>query len=269
MARPGSAQAEQAAAPAAAPAARLTGRGAVLGMALIFTVGLLAATWLGVTVLAGVFFVLGCGLAAWYTRPADLLTVVLAPPILFSGALILVEAMTASGSLVLSVAAGSVVVLVGVALWLAAGLVLTVAIAWRRGLPQCVRDLREDLRAERARATSPRPLKARVLGSAARDLLRRPVRAEQAGSGPRAPDAPKAAGPGSKGPGSNKAAGPGSKGPGSNKAAGPGPRGPGKAAAAGPMASRGPGAASTSYAPRTRQTEATAADSINEASDLG
>ena len=40
-------------------------------------VGLLVASWLGVIMLAGIFFVLGCGLAAWYTRPADLLTVVL------------------------------------------------------------------------------------------------------------------------------------------------------------------------------------------------
>ena len=119
-------------------------------MAVVFAVGLLAASWLGVTVLAGVFFVLGCGLAAWYTRPADLLTVVLTPPLLFSGALIVVEALTASGSVLLSVAAGSVVVLASVALWLAAGLVVTVAIAWHRGLLQCVRDLRRDLRADRA-----------------------------------------------------------------------------------------------------------------------
>lgn len=55
MARPGSGQPEQ----AAAPAAKLTGRGAVLGMAVIFTVGLLAASWLGVTMLAGIFFVAG------------------------------------------------------------------------------------------------------------------------------------------------------------------------------------------------------------------
>jgi len=74
MALPSSAPAGQ---PAAQPA-RLTGRGAVLGMAVVFTVGLLLASWLGVIMLAGIFFVLGCGLAAWYTRPADLLTVVLA-----------------------------------------------------------------------------------------------------------------------------------------------------------------------------------------------
>ena len=152
MALPSNAPAEQ---PTAQPA-RLTGRGAVLGMAVVFTVGLLAASWLGVIMLAGIFFVLGCALAAWYTRPADLLTVVLAPPLLFSGALIVVEALTASGSLLLSVAAGTVVVLASLALWLAAGLVVTVAIAWSRGLLQCIRDLRRDLRADRAQAGPPR-----------------------------------------------------------------------------------------------------------------
>jgi hypothetical protein len=124
-------------------------------MAVVFTVGLLVASWLGVIMLAGIFFVLGCGLAAWYTRPADLLTVVLTPPLLFSGALILVEALTASGGLLLSVAAGSVVVLASLALWLAVGLVVTVAIALSRGLLQCIRDLCQDLRADRARPTRP------------------------------------------------------------------------------------------------------------------
>src|SRR6202035_1625782 len=134
MARPGSGRAEQ----ATTPAARLTGRGAVLGMAVLFVFGLLLAAWLGVTVLAGIFFVLGCGLAARYTRPPDLLTVVLTPPTLFSCALLLVEAVTASGSLFLSVVAGSVVVLATLAWWLLAGMILTVGIAWPRGLPQCL-----------------------------------------------------------------------------------------------------------------------------------
>jgi hypothetical protein len=148
MALPSNGPAEQ---PTARPA-KLTGRGAALGMAVVFTLGLLVASWLGVTALAGVFFVLGCGLAAWYTRPADLLTVVLTPPLLFSGALIVVEALTASGSLLLSVIAGSVVVLASLALWLAAGLVVTVAIAWPRGLLQCIGEFRRDLRADRAQA---------------------------------------------------------------------------------------------------------------------
>lgn len=155
MAQPASAPAKL----ATPTAARLTGRGAVIGMAVVFTVGLLAASWLGLAVVAGVFFVLGCALAARYTTPADLLIVVLAPPLLFSGALIFVEAATAQGSLVLSVVAGGVVVLVSLAPWLAAGLLLTVAIAWRRGLPRCVGDLRRDLR-RHARVPAPGPARA-------------------------------------------------------------------------------------------------------------
>jgi hypothetical protein len=172
MALPSNAPAEQ----PAAQSAKLTGRGAVLGMAVVFTVGLLAATWLGVIMLAGIFFVLGCGLAAWYTRPADLLTVVLTPPLLFSGALIVVEALTASGSLFLSVAAGSVVVLASLALWLATGLVVTVAIAWYRGLLQCIKDLRRDLRADRAQAGPPRRPGSRTPNGAPRNPLQRPAR---------------------------------------------------------------------------------------------
>jgi hypothetical protein len=172
MALPSNAPAEQ---PTAQPA-RLTGRGAVLGMAVVFTVGLLAASWLGVIMLAGIFFVLGCALAAWYTRPADLLTVVLTPPLLFSGALIVVEALTASGSLLLSVAAGSVVVLASLALWLAAGLVVTVAIAWSRGLLRGIRDLRRDLRADRAQARPPRRSGLRTPNGPSRNPPQRPTR---------------------------------------------------------------------------------------------
>jgi hypothetical protein len=263
MARPGNGQAEQ----ATAPAARLTGRGAVLGMAVVFVVGLLVASWLNVTVLAGVFFVVGCALAAWYTRPADLLTVVVAPPLLFSGALIFVEAVTASGSVLLSVSAGSVVVLASLALWLAMGLVVTVAIAWPRGLPQCVRDLRRDLHAERARPAAARAPGSPRPGTPSRDLLRWTLRAEPAGPAPRRPGGTKAAGPGSKGPGT------GSKGPGNSKAAGP--RGPGKVKAAGPSASRGPGSTSrgpgsksAGHAPRVRQPEPDAPGNADEASEL-
>jgi hypothetical protein len=126
-------------------------------MAVLFTLGLLMAAWLGVTVLAGIFFVAGCALAARYTRPADLLTVVLTPPILFSCALLVVEAVTASGSLFLSVVAGSVVVLASLAWWLLAGLILTVIIAWPRGLPQCLREFRQDLRAAPAGHSPARP----------------------------------------------------------------------------------------------------------------
>jgi hypothetical protein len=242
MARPGSGLAEQ----ATSPAARLTGRGAVFGMAALFIVGLLAAGWVGWTALAGVFFVLGCALAAWYTRPADLLTVVIAPPLVFSGALIFVEALTASGSLLLSVVAGSVVVLASLALWLLAGLVLTVIIALPRGLPRCIREFGRELRA----APVPhRPFRATgkpgLSGPASRDTPRAgaagpgPGRTGEpgvAGSGPRGPADVQAGGPGTRGPGNSKPAAPGTKGPGSARPGSPAFRGPSGAKSAGPGA---------------------------------
>jgi hypothetical protein len=216
MARPASGLAEQ----ATSPAARLTGRGAVFGMAVLFIVGLLAAGWSGWTTLAGIFFVLGCALAAWYTRPADLLTVVIAAPLVFSGTLIGVEALTASGSLLLSVAAGSVVVIASLALWLLAGLVLTVVIALPRGLPRCVSAFRRDLRAA---PPLPRPswvpVKPGPGSAASRDKPRRPARAEAPGPGPRRPGDTRAAVPGPREPGDAEPGGPGGA-----KGAGPGPR---------------------------------------------
>jgi hypothetical protein len=141
MARPPGKAPEQAASPA-----RLTERGTVLTMAGCFLIGLLAATWLGWGVLAGLAFVAGCAVAAWYASPSNLLTVVVSPPLLFLGAVVLVNAMTGSGGFFLSVVLGSVVTLAGIAPWLAVGMILTVIIAWVRGLPQCIRDLRRELR---------------------------------------------------------------------------------------------------------------------------
>lgn len=118
----------------------------MLTMAGCFVVGLLAAAWLGWGVLAGLAFVAGCVLAAWYASPQSLLTVVVSPPLLFLGAVVLVSAMTGPGGLVLSVVLGSVVTLAGAAPWLAVGMILTVVIAWARGLPKCIRDLLRELR---------------------------------------------------------------------------------------------------------------------------
>jgi hypothetical protein len=128
------------------PAPRLTERGAVLIMAGSFLVGLLAAAWLGSGVPAGLAFVVGCVLAAWYTVPPGLLTVVVSPPLLFLGAVVLVNAMTGPGGLLYSVVLGSVVTLAGAAPWLAVGMILTLIIALARGLPRCIRDLYRELR---------------------------------------------------------------------------------------------------------------------------
>jgi hypothetical protein len=131
---------------AAGRAPRLTERGAVLTMAGCFLIGLLAAAWLGWSVLAGLAFVVGCVLAAWYAAPPGLLTVVVSPPLLLLGALVLVNALTGSGGVLFSVVFGSVVMLAGLAPWLAAGMILTVIIALVRGLPRCIRDLYRELR---------------------------------------------------------------------------------------------------------------------------
>jgi len=131
---------------AAGRAARLTERGAVFTMAGCFLIGLLAAAWLGWAVLAGLAFVAGCVLAARYAATAALLTVVVSPPLLFLATVILVSAMMGPGGLFMSVVVGSVVTLASVAPWLAVGMVLTVIIAWIRGLPRCIRDLSRELR---------------------------------------------------------------------------------------------------------------------------
>jgi hypothetical protein len=226
-------------------------------MAVVFTVGLLAASGLGAIVLAGIFFVLGCALAAWFTRPPDLLIVVLTPPILFSGALIFVQAVTASGSLFLSVAAGSVVVLASLAPWLAAGLIVTVAIALPRGLLGCITDLVRDLRADAARRKRARAARPPGASRFARHPLPRPARAGSArpgAPGARRPGGARAAGAASRGPGAVKAAGPASRGSSSAKTAGPVSPGPARAKTPGP-ASRGP---ETAKAPGPAARSATA-----------
>jgi hypothetical protein len=135
---------------------RLTGRGAVMGMLAVFALGLLVASWVGWPVLAGACFVIGSAAAVLYVRPGDLLMVTIVPPLLFGIALVAVKAATATGSMVLSVAEGTAITMAEVAPWLFAGMVLTLVIAWARGLRGCVRELRQDLRAA-GRSPADRP----------------------------------------------------------------------------------------------------------------
>jgi hypothetical protein len=116
-------------------------------MLAVFALGLLVASWLGWPVLAGASFVIGSVAAVFYVRPGDLLMVTIVPPLLFGIALVAVKAATATGSVALSVAEGMAITMAEVAPWLFAGVVLTLVIAWARGLRGCVRELRQDLRA--------------------------------------------------------------------------------------------------------------------------
>jgi hypothetical protein len=134
----------------------LTGRGAVMVMLAVFALGLLGASWTPWPVLAGAFFVIGSLAAVIYVRPGDLLMVTIIPPLLFGIALIGVKAATATGSVVLSVAEGTAITMAEAAPWLFAAMVLTLIIAWARGLRECIRELRQDLRAADHRAADHR-----------------------------------------------------------------------------------------------------------------
>ncbi len=127
---------------------RLTGRGAIAGMLLVFFIGVLVADWLHWGVLAGLSFLAGSAAAAWYTKQRDLLTVAVSPPLLFFIVVICVKALTAAGNELLSTLEGTALTLANVAPWLFIGVVLSLLIAWFRGLPRCVAELRRDLRPE-------------------------------------------------------------------------------------------------------------------------
>ncbi len=120
----------------------LTGRGAVLLMVTVFTIGLLGASWLGWTALAGITFLLGAAAAARYTKRADLLIVAATPPLLFFCALIGVKLVTAAASSLLSVFGASLLTLASVAPWLFGGMALNLIIGWFRGLSGCLAELR-------------------------------------------------------------------------------------------------------------------------------
>lgn len=130
---------------------RLTGRGAIAGMLLVFFIGVLAADWLHWGLLAGVSFLAGSAAAAWYTKQRDLLTAAVSPPLLFFIVVVCVKALTAAGNTALSTVEGTALTLANVAPWLFVGVVASLLIAWFRGLPRCVAELRRDLRPDLAR----------------------------------------------------------------------------------------------------------------------
>jgi hypothetical protein len=115
-------------------------------MLLVFFIGVLAADWLHWSPLADASFLIGSAAAAWYTKQRDLLTVAVSPPLLFFIMVICVKALTATGNTALSAVEGTALTLANVAPWLFIGVVLSLLIAWFRGLPRCVADLRRDLR---------------------------------------------------------------------------------------------------------------------------
>jgi hypothetical protein len=128
----------------------MTARGAVLAMFVLFFLGLLTAGGLHLGLLTGLSFVAGCALAARYTKRDGLLTAVATPPLIFMIALVSTETMSSHADTlrrtVTSVVEGTVLTMASVAPWLFTGVILGVVIAMVRGLPQCLRELRADMR---------------------------------------------------------------------------------------------------------------------------
>jgi hypothetical protein len=142
-------------------AARMTPRGAILAMFSLFFPGTLTAGWLHLAVLTGLSFVAGCALTARYTRRDGLLTAVVTPPLAFVISLIGTELLTSHADTVrhtlTSAAEGTILTLAAVAPWLFAGVLIGLAIAMFRGLPQCIQDLRDEMRGDLGlRAPAPR-----------------------------------------------------------------------------------------------------------------
>jgi hypothetical protein len=139
----------------------MTGRGAILAMLALFFVGTLAAAWLHLALLTGLSFVAGCALAARYTRRDGLLAVVVTPPVLFLIALTGNEVLTSHADTVkhtlTSAAEGVILTLAAAAPWLFSGVIIGLAIALFRGLPQCIRDLHTELRGDLGLREPPAP----------------------------------------------------------------------------------------------------------------
>ncbi len=153
-------------------ALQLTARGAITGLLVLFFLILLLSSWLGWGWLAGVGFVAGSVAAARYAQRRGLLAVTVTPPLLFFCDLVVIKGLTASGNTLLSAAEGTALTLGSAAPWLFAGVVLALIVAWLRGLPQCVAELRRELhpnpRGGGPGSTPGQPAQARRLGPPSR-----------------------------------------------------------------------------------------------------
>jgi hypothetical protein len=125
----------------------------MLGIFVVCFVGLVISDWLHWGVLTGGAFVAASCAAAARTKRTDLLPIAVSPPALFLAAVVCGKALLSSGS-VLSTAEGTLITLANTAPWLIAGTLLSLIIAFSRGLWGNVRVLSQDLRGDPIRKTS-------------------------------------------------------------------------------------------------------------------
>ncbi|GAA3838265.1 hypothetical protein GCM10022226_70660 [Sphaerisporangium flaviroseum] len=138
----------------ARPGVRLTARGAI---ALIFVITL-ASEVTGSTFIVGLVFTVACLAAVLLVQPRDLLSLVVAPPLIFFVATLISAVIGVFGapSLIQALGLGMFTNLSAAAPWLFGGSALVLAIAWFRGLPANIGELRADLRASRPAADTRR-----------------------------------------------------------------------------------------------------------------
>jgi uncharacterized protein DUF6542 len=124
--------------------------GALAGMFAGFLLADLIAGALHVSGLAGFAFAAGAAAAASFTRSRELLPVVTTPPAIFLLAVTCAELISMHMDHVAPtlglLAANLYLTLATSAAWLFAGMAVALVIACARGLPQCVRDLRRQIR---------------------------------------------------------------------------------------------------------------------------
>ncbi|MFB9250708.1 DUF6542 domain-containing protein [Sphaerisporangium melleum] len=137
----------------ARPGVRLTTRGAV---ALIFVVTL-AARVTGATPVIGLAFCAACLAGVLLVQQRDLLSLVVTPPLTFFAASLVGTVAGALGapSPLQAFGLGMIAGLSAAAPWLFGGSALVLAVAWFRGLPGNVSELRAELRAARAARSGP------------------------------------------------------------------------------------------------------------------
>lgn len=174
-------------APPANGAARLTARGAITVLFVVSLLGIAIAQFFDQSWASGLVFVIGCGAACLWVRPSDTPMLVVAPPIVYFLALLVVETVSGlmSGMFVQVAAVGVALNLSEVLFWLLGGTVLSVVILLLRGLPRAWSDLRADLRGDREDDEDPEPY-----GGAAdygRPAPRRPAPPYGGGGQPYAP----------------------------------------------------------------------------------
>lgn len=139
-------------------AARLTARGAITVLFVVSLFGVAIAGFFGQPWAAGLVFVIGCGAACLWVRPSDTPVLVVAPPIVYFLALLVVEVVTGffTGKWA-QVGLDTVLNLSEALFWLLGGTVLAVVILLMRGLPRAWADLRAELRGEHDDDDEPEP----------------------------------------------------------------------------------------------------------------